>query len=157
MWVHHNLSGFQMAESRKKLDIPFGSDTEIAEMVEQFEQCQWPYERWTHRAHLGVAATYLQRFPFEIALECVRHHIQQYNQKCGDPNGYHETVTILFMRKVSGYLKEQIPEASLTVAVDILAKECNMNWLLKYYTAEQLWSSEAKRSWLEPDLQVLDF
>jgi len=146
-----------MAEARQKLDIPFQSDTEIVEMVEQFEQCQWPYERWTHRAHLGVAATYLQRFPFDLALQRVRHHIQQYNQKCGDPNGYHETVTILFMRKIRSYLQGQTPDTSLTAAVDSLTQECNKQWLLKYYTAERLWSSEAKRSWLEPDLQMLDF
>jgi hypothetical protein len=137
-WNSHNLSEFQIAESRKKLDILFTSDTEIADIVEQFEQCRWPYERWAHRAHIGVAVTYLKHFPFEIALECVRHCIQKYNQKCGDPNGYHETVTILFMRKVSGYLKEQIPGTPLTVAVDTLTQECNMQWLLKYYTAEQL-------------------
>ncbi len=146
-----------MAESRQKLDFPFQSDAEIVEMVEQFEQCQWPYERWTHRAHLGVAATYLQRFPFDIALERVRYHIQQYNQKCGDPNGYHETVTILFMYKVRDYLKGQTPDTPLTAAVDSLTHECNKQWLLKYYTAERLWSAEAKRIWLEPDMQILDF
>ena len=42
-----------------KRDIPFGSDAEILEMVERFEQCRWPSERWTHRAHLAVAVVFV--------------------------------------------------------------------------------------------------
>src|SRR5687767_10729265 len=81
-----------------KIDIPFTDDAEIATLVEQFEQSRWPYERWTHRAHLAVAAFYLRTLPLAEATERMRFHIQQYNRTCGDPNGYHETITVLFMR-----------------------------------------------------------
>ena len=43
-----------------KTDPPFTSDAEIAELVRLFESCELPGERWTHRAHLAVAASYLR-------------------------------------------------------------------------------------------------
>jgi hypothetical protein len=40
----------------KKIDVPFKSDDEITQLVARFESCTWPYERWTHRAHIAIAA-----------------------------------------------------------------------------------------------------
>src|SRR5262249_28602556 len=87
-----------------KRDIPFRSDDEVRELVEQFEQCRWPYERWTHRSHLAVAVAYLRHRPFDVALATVRRHIQAYNLSRGDANGYHETITVFFMRFVRHHL-----------------------------------------------------
>jgi hypothetical protein len=148
-----------MSGSRKrpKLDVPFTNDEEVADMVEQFEQCRWPNERWTHRAHLAVAVSYLRRLPYAAALERVRHHIRLYNRTCGDGDGYHETITVLFMRKVDGLLKEVGGGASAVEVVEELSRSCDMSWLLRYYTEEWLWSAEARCGWVEPDVRPLDF
>lgn len=142
---------------RKKLDLPFTSDAEVIDMVARFEACTWPYPRWTHRAHLGVALFYMWQYPIEAALERIRHHIQLYNRTCGDPSGYHETITILFMRRVDRYLRDNPELVSLSGAVEALAKDCDMYWLLGYYSHDRLWSAEAKSGWVEPDLRPLDF
>jgi len=142
---------------RKKIDIPFASDVEVTEMVALFEKCEWPYPRWTHRAHVGVALVYLQALPFDEALVRIRHHIQLYNQICGDPNGYHETLTVLFLRRVQRYLEDSRGPMLLTAAIEDLASACDMEWPLRYYSPERLWSAEARADWLEPDQQPLDF
>ncbi|HEV3384840.1 MAG TPA: hypothetical protein VG097_08485 [Gemmata sp.] len=142
---------------REKIDFPFASDTDVVEMVARFERCEWPYPRWTHRAHLGVALYYLQKFPFEVALARVRHHIPLYNRTCGDPSGYHDTITVLFMRRVQRYLKDHPDDLSLTAAVEELTAACDMKWTLQYYSPERLWSAEARAGWIEPDRQPLDF
>jgi hypothetical protein len=144
-----------MPPSRLKIDLPFANDADLTEMVRQFEDCNWPYERWTHRAHLGVAVHYLRRFPYDEALECTRSRIQAYNRTCGDPNGYHETITVLFLRRVAGFLREW--KGSDSAAVNAMAGTFDMSWPLRYYSAERLWSEAAKRAWLEPVLQPLDF
>ncbi|WP_020470996.1 hypothetical protein [Zavarzinella formosa] len=148
-----------MAETtrRPKRDVPFASDAEVADMVGQFEQCRWPYERWTHRAHLAVALIYLQRFPAIEAEERTRHHIQLYNRTVGDASGYHETITLLFLRKVASYRLTHDKQATVAEAVEELARECHMQWPLRYYSPERLWSDEARAKWVEPDLQPLDF
>jgi hypothetical protein len=141
---------------REKIDFPFASDAEVVHMVAEFEACKWPYPRWTHRAHLGVALHYLRQYGFTAALERVRHHIPLYNRTCGDPDGYHDTITILFMRRVDKFLRDN-PGVNLTAAVEQLAGICDMQWPLRYYSSDRLWSAEAKAAWLEPDRQPLDF
>ena len=144
-----------MANSRReKIDIPFAADDDLVAMVAAFEACVWPYPRWTHRAHLGVAVCYLRRYPFEAALDRVRRHIPLYNRTCGDPEGYHETVTVLFVRRVSRYLRDH-PEATSTAAVEELPGRATCTG--PSGTTARLWSAEAKAGWVEPDLRPLDF
>jgi hypothetical protein len=141
---------------RMKIDAPFADDAEVADMVARFEACTWPYPRWTHRAHLGVALAYLRDLSFDEALARARHHIPLYNRTCGDPDGYHDTITMLFMRRVARYLKAH-PTCSLADAVEELAVECDIRWPLRYYSPELLWSAEARAGWVEPDVRPLDF
>ena len=143
--------------ARMKIDVPFASDAEVAEMIAEFEACRWPYPRWTHRAHLGVALGYLRRYPFDEALERVRYHIPLYNRTCGSGDGYHETITILFVRRVATYLRSPGANSSISVAIEELAVECDLRWLHSYYSPARLQSPEAVAGWVEPDVRPLDF
>jgi hypothetical protein len=145
-----------VAEARRqKIDLPFTTDAEVLNMVALFERCEWPYPRWTHRAHLGVALSYLLAYPFEAALARVRHHIPLYNRSCGNPSGYHDTITVLFMRRVQRYLQDHSDQPVLAAAIEELAA-CDMQWPLRYYSPEHLWSAEARAGWVEPDRRPLD-
>lgn len=140
--------------TRVKIDVPFATDAEVEEMVAAFEECRWPYPRWTHRAHIGVAAVYLSRHPFDEALTRTRHHINLYNRTCGDPDGYHETLTVLFLRRVAAELRHR-GERSLAEVVNDLTAMCDMTWPLRHYSPELLWSAEAKAGCVEPDREPL--
>lgn len=140
--------------SREKIDIPFTSDSEVEEMVLAFEACRWPYLRWTHRAHIGVAVIYLTRFSLGEALVRARHHINLYNRTCGDPDGYHETITVLFLRRVAVELRTR-GDRTLAEVVNDLTAACDMRWPLRHYSSERLWSVEAKARWVEPDREPL--
>lgn len=140
--------------TRPKIDEPFTSPEAIAEMVRLFESCELPYERWTHRAHLAVAASYLQHYPQSQALERVRVNIQKYNLTRGDPKGYHETITVLFMKRVA---REITGSADLHDVVNKLNDCCRLSWLLEYYSAALLWSAEARATFVEPDRKPIDF
>ncbi len=142
---------------RPKHDLPFANDAEIAVLVGQFENCTWPYERWTHRAHLAVAVTYLRDNSFEAAVQRMRESICRYNRTCGDPTGYHETITLLFLRRIARRLRDIGSGASSAAIVDELVRDCDMHWPLAYYSKERLWSPEARATWVEPDLRPLDF
>jgi hypothetical protein len=138
-----------------KPDPPFTSDAEVADLVRLFESCELPGVRWTHRAHLAVAATYLQRYPLPEATERARTHIRRYNESRGNWTGYHETVTALFMRLVACDLVAA--PADLARFVNELAGRFPPDWLLGYYSRDRLWSDAARAGFVEPDLKPLDF
>ena len=141
--------------SDRKPDPPFTSDAEIAELVRLFESCELPGGRWTHRAHLAVAAWYLRCYPLPEATDRARTHIRRYNESRGNLTGYHETVTVLFLRLVARELRADPPE--LWVFVNDLAGRFPTDWLLGYYSRDRLWSDEARAAFVGPDLRPLDF
>jgi arginase len=143
------------ASPRPKLDIPFQTDEEILDLVTQFEACRWPYERWTHRAHLAVAALYLAQYPFADALARIRQNIQAYNRACGDPNGYHETITVVFLRLIHNFLATNPEPRSLTATVAELFARFDTKTPLAYFSPERLSSPIAKQRWIEPNLKPL--
>jgi len=138
-----------------KPDPPFTSDAEIAELVRLFESCDLPGERWTHRAHLAVAASYLRRYPLPEATDRARTHIRRYNASRGNHTGYHETITVLFMRLVADGMRAN--PTGLAVFVNDLAGRFPVRRLLDYYSAERLWSAEARARFVGPDVRPLDF
>jgi hypothetical protein len=143
------------APSAAKIDHPFTCDAEIDEMVRLFESCQLPGERWTHRAHLAVAATYLGRYPLTEATDRARVHIRRYNESRGNTTGYHETITVVFMRLVARELCAN--HRGRTELVNDLAARCRVEWLLGFYSRERLWSVEARAEFIPPDLRPLEF
>jgi hypothetical protein len=139
----------------RKPDPPFASDAEVADLVRLFESCELPGTRWTHRAHLAVAASYLRCYPLSGATDRARVHIRRYNESRGNHTGYHETVTVLFLRLVARELRSDPP--TLSAFVNDLAGRFPTDWLLGYYSRDRLWSAEARAGFLEPDLRPLDF
>jgi len=146
-----------MSRPPTKCDIPFQNGEEIAAMVAQFEGCIWPYSRWTHRAHIAVAACYLLRFSFDEAVSRVRHYIQAYNKTCGDPDGYHETITIFYMRLLWQQLTMVTEGTDIADFVNQTAASFPMSFLSRFYSAELLWSPQARIAWVEPDGEPLPF
>ncbi|HJZ91204.1 MAG TPA: hypothetical protein VKE40_10045 [Gemmataceae bacterium] len=140
----------------EKVDHPFTSDAEIAELVRLFESCELPGERWTHRAHLAVAATYVRAYPFGDATDRAREHIRRYNESRGNRTGYHETITVLFMRLVARDLGVARP-VTLAGFVNDLASRYRVGWLFGYYSHDRLWSPAARAAFILPDLRPLDF
>jgi hypothetical protein len=145
-----------VTEPRRKLELPFATAADIEAAVAQFEACTLPYEHWTHRAHLAVALVYARRHAYDVALTRIRDHINAYNRTCGQADGYNETVTVLFLRKV--FAEAARPNAlELPEELARLATLCTAQWVYRYYSKERVWSAEAKAQWLAPDLAPLDF
>src|SRR5262245_35964154 len=140
----------------EKVDLPFTSDAEIAELVRLFELCELPGERWTHRAHLAVAATYVRAYPLGDATDRAGEPIRRYNDSRGNRTSYHETITVLFMRLVARDLPNARP-ANLAEFVNSLAARYRVGWLFGYYSHDRLWSPEARAAFVPPDLRPLDF
>ena len=145
------------ASAIQKVELPLDTDLQMIELVEQFESCCLPIVHWTHRAHLAVGIVYVSRFSFDEALSRIRIQINQYNRNSGNPLGYNETVTILFLRKIASVLSHDGTNIELHKHLSELAGICNVAWIYDHYSRELIWSTEAKASWKEPDVKPLDF
>jgi hypothetical protein len=139
----------------------FRTAAEIECLVRNFESCLLPRARWTHHAHLTVALWYCLRHPWPEAVRRVRTGIKRYNEASGiktpPVGGYHETMTLFWLRMVRRYLETVSRECSLVALTNELVERYGNSRLpFEYYTRERLMSAEARAGWLEPDLKSLD-
>ena len=139
------------------------SDAQAQAVGEQLLSGTLPREAWTHAAHL-TATTYLMTCRPDLDVEReLPGIIQAYNRVSGGPEtslrGYHETLTQFYMRAIRHFLSRLDPDLGL-------AERCNAliaspfgerNFPLTFYSRERLYSAEAKRRFIEPDLRALDF
>ncbi len=132
------------------------SEEAIEALVAAFEAGTLPKARWTHEAHLVVALWTLEQRPFNVALDHLRIRIRAYNEATGtantDHSGYHETLTVHFLRGVSGHIARHPgwPLADSLAAL-LASPLADRDWPLAAYSRARLESIEARRGWLEPD------
>jgi hypothetical protein len=88
--------------------------------------------------------------------------IRAYNEATGvantDTDGYHETITQASLRAARSFLGQD-PGCSLFATCNALMASPlgRSDWLLAYWTRERLFSVDARRRWVEPDLKALPF
>jgi hypothetical protein len=147
-----------MTEYRPRL---FTSDAEIAHLGEGLLACALSREEWTHEAHLGATTYLLTRRPdIEVDRE-LPGIIRRFNESVGgvndDTQGYHQTSTRVFLHGVRLFLAEVDPSEPLHELVNelLLSPMGRRDWPLRFYSAERLFSVEARRQFVPPDLAVL--
>lgn len=137
------------------------TDDEIARIGVGVVDRTLPKPEWTHAAHFACALWVL-RHPGLDAARDMPGLIRAYNEATGvantDTGGYHETITQASLRAARAWLDAR-PGAPLAAALDsLLASPYGRpEWLLAYWTRERLFSVQARRGWLDPDLQPLPF
>ena len=147
-----------MTEYRPRI---FRSDAEIEHLGEGLLACTLRREEWTHEAHLAATTYLLLRRP-DIDLDKeLPDLIRRYNESVGgvnsDTEGYHETITRVFLRGVRVFLSEADMSEPLHELVNelLLSPMGRRDWPLRFYSRERLLSVEARRSFIEPDLRAL--
>ena len=120
-----------------------------------------PKCEWTHAAHFA-AAMWILTHPNLVAERDMPAFIRGYNEATGtrntDTTGYHETITLASIGVARAFLANR-PDARRAEALcELLASPFGRSdWLLAYYSRERLFSVEARRGWVEPDLSPLPF
>lgn len=133
-------------------------DDEIKLLMKAFEERTLPKCDWTHAAHLTVGLFYCFNNPFGIAKNLMSDGIYWLNDAHGTPNtetsGYHETLTVFWLKTIAAFLDENKTEKSLSgLANNLIASTDDTNLPLKYYSRELLFSPEARLKYVEPDLE----
>ena len=74
-----------------------------------------------------------------------------------DSEGYHETITRVFLHGVRLFLEQADRSEPLHELVNelLLSPMGARDWPLRFYSPERLFSVEARRRFVEPDLRAL--
>jgi len=139
----------------------FPNDAEIAHLGEGLLACTLARPEWTHEAHLAATTYLLLKRPdvdFDAELPGI---IRRFNESVGgvnsDTEGYHETITRVFLHGVRLFLEEADRAAPIHELVNelLLSPMGKRDWPLRFYSRDRLFSVDARRHFVEPDLRTL--
>lgn len=134
---------------------------EAKKLVEGFEDGSFPASEWTHKAHFVMALWYLCHHPLNEARVKIKEGIKKYNVLNGGKNtedsGYHETITEFYIQVLVRFQLEFVMHTSIEDLLATLESQAFLekDYPFRFYSKELLMSREARKSWVEPDLQPL--
>jgi hypothetical protein len=139
----------------------FTSDEQIDRIGRGLLERTLPKQEWTHAAHFAAAFWLLRRSDSNAVRDMPR-LIRAYNEATGVPNtdtsGYHETITLASLRAATAWLEaHRDPPLYESLNRLLASRYGRSDWLLAYWSKSRLFSAEARRRWVEPDLEPLPF
>lgn len=133
----------------------YETEDEILRVVRGFEDGTLAREDWRHAEHLTVALYYLSHHDFETALTKMRDGIfnllKFFGVDLSEEMPYHETLTVFWLRTVDNF-KKSLNGASFLEVCNELTDNFDKDYPLRFYSRELLFSSKARREFVEPDL-----
>jgi limonene-1,2-epoxide hydrolase len=111
---------------------------------------------FSHRAHVALAYVYLARGDVAAAVEDMRAGLAAYLRHHGiDPSKYHETLTRAWILAVWHFMSKTRDAGS---SADLIARNpmlLDSKIMLTHYSAALLFSDEARKAFVEPDLDPI--
>ncbi|HZU51540.1 MAG TPA: hypothetical protein VE968_06665 [Sphingomicrobium sp.] len=139
----------------------FNTDADVVHVGEGLLSRTLPRAEWTHEAHLAATTYLLLRHP-EIDLdEKLPSIIRRYNESVGgvnsDTEGYHDTITRVFLAGIRLFVKEADVSKPLHELVNqlLLSPMGRREWPLRFYSPAKLLSVEARKNLVDPDIAAL--
>ena len=139
----------------------FTSDAEIEHLGEGLIARSLAREEWTHEAHVAATTYLLVKRPDVDVDARLPGLIRAFNESVGgvnnDHDGYHETITRAFLHGARLFLAKADREKPLHELANelLLSPMGRRDWPLRFFTAERLFSVEARRGWVAPDLMAM--
>ena len=139
----------------------FDSDKAVARVGEGLLSRTLPRPEWTHEAHLAATTYLLLKHP-EMDLDAeLPGLIRRYNESVGgvndDSEGYHDTITRAYLHGIRLFLSEADTDEPIHEVVNELLHSPmgKRDWPLRFWSRERLFSVEARRGFLPPDLAAM--
>lgn len=140
--------------------MKYYSNTYIRQLAEGFKNRKLTEAEWTHHAHIIIAVLYVREYGVKNSLKLLRVHISGLNEALGGMNsessGYHETLTKFWLITADIFLSGKNFNSVADACNALINSEAGRSdYVLKYYTSELLFSTEARKVWREPDIAGL--
>ena len=146
----------------KDKTMRFTTNTEIDDIRSKLITRTLPKPDWTHAAHFAAAISMLAD-PNENPFTSLPGIIREYNIATGventDTDGYHHTITLASLLAADHILDMSPNKFELFEITNRLlnSKYGKSDWVLEYWTKPVLFSVEARRAWMAPNLKPLPF
>lgn len=126
------------------------------EFLEAFERCEVRPAEFDHRAHVRLAYIYLTLHRPEIALHAMRSGLQRLLEHLGAPaSKYHETITSAWLLAVHHFMQTTPAAGSFDEFAARAPRLFEKEIMQTHYTLDLLMSEQARRDFVEPDLQPI--
>ncbi|WP_184716917.1 hypothetical protein [Caulobacter sp.] len=136
------------------------TDAEIAALAQGLLDHSLPKAQWTHAAHLTATLRLVRTRDAGLERD-LPGIIRTYNVSVGgvndDTSGYHETITQAYLAAIRAFVADLPAGISDSEAAQRLLETPlgDKDWPLTHWSRERLFSVEARRGWVEPDLKPL--
>lgn len=129
------------------------SSAEDVAFLEAIEACTYPPDRFDHRAHVRLAYVCLVGSDSDAAHQRIRAALRGFLLHHGeDVSKYHETITRAWILAVRHFMEESNPFRSSDEFIDGNPALLDRKIMMSHYSAELLFSDEARARFVEPDL-----
>jgi hypothetical protein len=141
----------------------FASELEIERIAKGLLDRTLPKHEWTHAGHFAAVLWLLRHRGAPRVTAEMPHWIRAYNEHTGvvngDSSGYHETITLASIRAARAFLETHGRNARLHEVVNaLMASDLGRSgWLLRYWSKPRLFAPEARKRWIEPDLEPFPY
>ena len=127
-----------------------------AQLTRALERGEIANENFHHSSHLHVAWVYLaESSSAQQAANKMRETLRRFAAAAGKSDKYHETITLFWVHLLARARAVSRGGQRLEDIVYANPQLLEKNFPLAYYSAERLFSDEARASWVEPDLKPL--
>ncbi|KAJ3362038.1 hypothetical protein HDU91_003631 [Kappamyces sp. JEL0680] len=129
--------------------------------IRAFEDTSLAFGEWTHRSHVRMAWIYFSAAArgelSDNPVDRIKQGIQEYNKANADriKHGYNETITSFFCHLVQLAVEESPEITDFICFLEAYPFLDRFSIVFSYYSKERLYSSEAKKSFLPPDVLPL--
>lgn len=122
----------------------------------EFEAGRFPPDRFDHRAHVRLAYVYLAEHDTDEAVTLLRSALRSWlRHHRVDPAKYHETITRAWILAVRHFMETSAGAASAAAFIDAHPLLLDRKIMLTHYSADLLFSNEARARFVEPDLDEI--
>jgi len=119
-----------------------------------FETLEVAAEDFDHRAHVRLAYIYLCGQSVDEAHESMKNALLTFLDHLGVEQGkYHETITRSWIKAVRYFMSKTSPSGSADEFIDRNPMLLDPKIMLTHYSAEVLFSPEARAGFVAPDIE----
>ena len=138
------------------MDEKYKNEEEIIALVRSFEDASIARGVWKHAEHLVVALYYVDEYDLDTATTKMRDGLfnlltEGFKVDLTKEMPYHETLTVFWMRTVDEFSQTN-NGMHLHEKANLLIDKFDKDYPLRYYTRDLLFSDDARRRYVEPDL-----
>ena len=136
--------------------MKFKTTKDDLEFRNQMESCEFIASDFDHRAHLRLAYIHLAENNADKSSELMRDTLNRFLLHNGvDPSKYHETITKAWILAVHHFMNKSGSSSSADELIDSHPEMLDKNIMMTHYSAEVLFSDEARAAFVQPDLDPI--